>query len=129
MPNKKHAKEWLEKAQHNLQAAKILFDADHFTDVIGIELHQAIEKILKAIPAYYNNKINRIHDLALLLKESEKFVDIKPSYFNLCEIATDYYSTERYPLFQHNLPPKEEIKKVMNMANDLYIAVVNLIER
>ena len=57
MPNKKHAKEWLEKARHNLKAAEILFKANHYTDVIGIELHQAIEKTLKALPAFSNKKI------------------------------------------------------------------------
>ena len=36
MPNKKIALEWLEKAWHDLESARILIDADHFTDVIGV---------------------------------------------------------------------------------------------
>jgi hypothetical protein len=43
MSNKIYAQEWLELAKHNLQGAEILFAADHFTDVIGCEIQQAIE--------------------------------------------------------------------------------------
>ncbi len=52
MPNKIYAKEWLEIANHHLESVKILYEGTHYTDIIGIELHQAIEKTLKAIPAY-----------------------------------------------------------------------------
>jgi len=47
MPNKQYAKEWIEIALHHLESAKTLLDADHFTDIIGLELHQAIEKICR----------------------------------------------------------------------------------
>ena len=36
--NKKSAKEWLEKAWHNYSAARILFDSNHYTDVVAVEL-------------------------------------------------------------------------------------------
>jgi HEPN domain-containing protein len=57
MPNKIYAREWLELARHNLQGAEILFAADHFTDVIGCETQQAIEKALKSLLALRNLKI------------------------------------------------------------------------
>ena len=43
MPNKTYAKEWLEIASHHLESAKILYEKTHYTDIIGIELHQAID--------------------------------------------------------------------------------------
>ena len=49
MPNKQLANEWIDKAWHDLTSAKILIEADHFTDVIGIDLQQALEKMLKAV--------------------------------------------------------------------------------
>ncbi len=51
MPNKVFAQEWMELAAHNLKGAEILFAADHFTDVIGCELQQALEKALKSLLA------------------------------------------------------------------------------
>ena len=45
MPNKSLAKEWLVKAYHDLSAAEVLFNAEHFTDSIGFDLQQSIEKV------------------------------------------------------------------------------------
>ncbi len=39
--------DWFDKADHDLEAAKILFQDDAFMDVVGYHLHQAIEKYLK----------------------------------------------------------------------------------
>jgi len=42
MPNKALANEWLVRAWHDLEGARILFNAGHFTDVIGVDLQQSI---------------------------------------------------------------------------------------
>ena len=52
--NETAAKEWLTKAWHHFSSARILLDADHYTDVIAIELHYAIETMLKSFSAYEN---------------------------------------------------------------------------
>ena len=70
MPNKSIANEWLELAKRNLDAAKILFKEKLFNDVIGIELHQSIEKSLKAIPAFQNKTVLKTHDLIVLLSHA-----------------------------------------------------------
>jgi len=57
MPNKKIAEQWLRKAFHNLTAADILQRNDHYTDVVAVEIHQAVEKTLKSLLAYNNCKI------------------------------------------------------------------------
>lgn len=57
MPNKKYAIEWLELSRHHLEAAEILIKANHFTDVIGQELQQSIEKTIKAVFAYEGRRI------------------------------------------------------------------------
>ena len=54
MANKTHAKEWLEKAYHDLDSANILIISGHFTDTIGYIYHQSIEKIYKSIIAFEN---------------------------------------------------------------------------
>lgn len=63
MANKPYAVEWLTITYHDLQSAQILFAADHYTDGIGCDLQQAIEKILKAVIASKNYKIPKTHDL------------------------------------------------------------------
>lgn len=45
--NKTSATEWLIIAYHDLKSAQILFAANHYTDSIGNDLQQSIEKIPK----------------------------------------------------------------------------------
>jgi len=47
MANIQYAQEWIELAKHNLEAAELPYDSEHYTDVIAIELHQAIGKTLR----------------------------------------------------------------------------------
>ncbi|MEA2011575.1 MAG: HEPN domain-containing protein [Verrucomicrobiota bacterium] len=49
--NKQSAEEWLIKAWHNLSSARLLYDANHYTDIIAVELHDGIEKLLKSFLA------------------------------------------------------------------------------
>ena len=58
--NKTALKGWLTIAYHDLQSAKILYEAEHYTDSIGNDLAQAIEKILKAIIAYKNQRFQKL---------------------------------------------------------------------
>ena len=121
MPNKLIANEWLELAKHNLDAAKILFNEKHFNDVIGIELHQSIEKSLKAVPAFHNKPVSKIHDLIVLLSHAEEFIQFDIASSQLLETATDYYVENRYPGGGKSfLPSDKEIEKVIETANYIY---------
>ena len=121
MPNKSIANEWLELAKRNLDAAKILFKEKHFNDVIGIELHQCIEKSLKAVPAFHNKTILKTHDLIVLLSNAEEYINVDSDFRKLLETATDYYVENRYPGGGFNfLPSDKEIEKVIAAADYIY---------
>jgi hypothetical protein len=49
MPNKSYAGQWLMKAYHDLSSARILYDVDHFTDTIGLNLQQAFENVFEKV--------------------------------------------------------------------------------
>ncbi len=66
MANKTYAQEWLVFAFKNLHTAKLLYDVNHYKDIIGVELQQALEKLLKAVFANENIKIPKDHDLVKL---------------------------------------------------------------
>ncbi|MCX6327276.1 MAG: HEPN domain-containing protein [Bacteroidia bacterium] len=130
MPNKSIANEWLESAKHNLDAAKILFKARHFNDVIGIELHQSIEKSLKAVPAFHNKPVLKIHDLIVLLSHAEEFIQFDTALSLLLETATDYYVENRYPGGGRSfLPSNKEIEKVIETADYIYNTVKEYINK
>jgi HEPN domain-containing protein len=49
---KEQAQEWLDRGRHHFDGAIILFDAGHFTDVIGILIQQALEMYLKGLRSW-----------------------------------------------------------------------------
>ena len=55
--NRASAREWLTKAWHHYGSATILYEANHYTDTIAVDLHYAVETALKSFLAYENKKI------------------------------------------------------------------------
>mgnify|MGYP003565175129 FL=1 len=129
MPNKTSSMEWLRIAFHDLQSAKILFLANHFTDSIGNDLQQALEKILKSILAYNSERIKKSHDLVeiyeSLVNSSLHLTDEDLVYL---ELATDYFKEDRYPNPYYSLPPKEEIERVPEFTDKLFNQVCKILE-
>ena len=123
MPNKPFAMEWLQFGYKNLLTAQFLYDAEHFEDIIGIELQQVLEKALKAIFANENRKIPREHDLVKLYFLVEEKLLLSDEEIVLLRIATNYYKDERYPNPNYTLPPREEIKEVMEFAYKIFDTV------
>jgi HEPN domain-containing protein len=114
------AKEWLEKVWHDLSSSKILYEANHYTDSIGVDLHYAIEKSLKTILAYQNRKIPKTHDLLELNEMVQDYVRIDEKDIYFLHVANKYHIEESYPVFGRPLPEREEIKKVMDFSYKLF---------
>ena len=108
--NKQASREWITKAWHNLSGAKLFYDANHYTDVTAVELHYAIEKILKSFLANENKKIPKTHDLVYIYELIKEYIDLEDKKFFLDQI-TEYYIEESYPAFDRKLPPREELFK------------------
>ncbi len=117
--NKVSAKEWLTKAWHNLSGAKLFYDADHYSDVTAVELHNAVEKSLKSFLAYNNKKIPKTHDLVDISVLIKKYIDLENEKVFLDQI-TEYHIEESYPAFDRALPPRDEIKEVLDFVEDLF---------
>lgn len=123
MSNKPHAIEWVEKAYHDLDSAKILFNAGHFTDTIGYILHQSIEKLFKSYLAYDNIPIVKTHNLVEL--NELLTLDLNEDDIQLLAIATTYHTKQRYPSPHKKLPSKEEIKQILELTEHLFNHVCN----
>lgn len=125
--NKTSSTEWLVIAYHDLKSAQILYEANHYTDSIGGDLQQSIEKILKSMLAFYNKKIPKTHDLYEIydmlneLKLDEEKIDF-------LYIATEYYKEDRYSNPSYTLPKIEERKLVLNFTEELFEQVCNILE-
>ncbi len=128
MPNKTSALEWLRIAYHDLLSATILYHAEHFTDSIGNDLQQSIEKILKSISAYHSAPIKKSHDLLEIYGSLKDTFNLRPDELAYLERATEYFKEDRYPNPYYSLPPREEIKEVLDFTNTLFERVCGLLD-
>jgi len=119
--NKTSAKEWLKHSYHDLDGAKLLFKADHFTDTISYVLHQSLEKSLKSILAFYNKPIKKTHNLIELyeLVKNNDFYLEEDEIF-LLAIASNYYTEQRYPVVDKESPTKKEIKDMIDLSDRIF---------
>ena len=124
--NKTSAIEWLEKSWHNLSAAKILYEANHYTDITAVELHYAFEKSLKAFLAYENKKIPKSHDLIEIYNLVDNFINLD-EYFILLKQITKYHIESSYPTFDRVLPSREEIKEVLEFTQYIFTKICNIL--
>jgi len=118
MPNKQSAREWLTISRHDLTAAGLLFENDHYTDTIGYMVQQALEKMLKSIIGYHNQRIKRTHDLVELYDNVRDSISLEETY----------YVENRYPNAYFTLPNKDEIKETLDFANELFKKICDMLE-
>lgn len=121
------AKDWLIKSWHHWSSAKILFDAHHFTDCIAVDLHYSIEIALKAILAYRNDKIVKSHDLLEIHALMAEQIEFNDDELALLDIVTRYHIKASYPNPSRDLPPRDEISKVLEFADQLLDRVCTLL--
>ncbi len=121
MPNKAYALEWLTFSKKNLVTARLLFDVNHYEDIIGVEIQQSLEKLLKAIVANENIRIPKEHDLVkIYFLIEKKFIKLEEEEIVLLKIATNYYKEDRYPNPNYCLPVRQEIKEVLEFSEKLF---------
>ncbi len=126
--NKISAKEWLDIAFHDLKSAQILYDADHYTDTIGCDIQQSIEKVLKSMIAYENKKIPKSHNLLEVYEYTKSKITLSDDEIVFLIKATLYLKEDRYPNPNYLLPPRDEIKEVLDFAEDLFGRVCALLD-
>jgi HEPN domain-containing protein len=94
---KDQTKKWLEYADDNLQSAKLLFDNQLFNPCLQ-NVHQAVEKMLKAVLIECGIKIKKTHsinELVMILTEQGQKVDINEDDRDLLD---SIYIPSKYPV-------------------------------
>jgi HEPN domain-containing protein len=125
--NETSAKEWLVKAWHHLSSAKLLFEANHYTDVIAVDLHYALEIMLKSFLAYQNKQILKTHNLLELHSHIHDFIDFNEDEKDVLRIVSAYHIKGSYPTPNRTLPVRDEISKVLDFTESLLVEVCNIL--
>ena len=94
-----YPEDWFAKAQQDVRTVEILLREQDVPDVAAFHLQQAVEKYLKGFLLSRGWKLQRTHNLEVLLNEAIHFDPGLERFRDLAEEATDFYTLERYPFF------------------------------
>ncbi|MDP2277079.1 MAG: HEPN domain-containing protein, partial [Nitrospirota bacterium] len=99
MADVKVVREWLSKADEDLNFAKVnLEEGNNFYAQICFHFQQAAEKYLKAFIVAYDLEFEKIHNLIALLKICGKKDASMLSLMEQCELLNAAYIDARYPV-------------------------------
>lgn len=128
MDNQKIANEWFEIAQTDLDSAEFLLQMHPLpAEIVCFHCQQAAEKFLKGFLALQNEKIQRTHDLMVLLRNCSQHDAGFDSLENECLTLTDYSVAIRYP------SPiditDDDAKKAINHAKRIQEILFSILEK
>lgn len=116
----KEPQEWLEKARHDLVAARKLLEHGGHADTIAVHCHQAAEKALKAALLGMGVDYPFTHDITLLLQlcieKDVSFGVLKEMGLHLSPL----YEKERYPFMgTEESYTAQELQGFVRMAQEV----------
>lgn len=116
-------KEWLTKAGHDLDAAKVISEQlPEYNDMIAFHCQQSIEKSLKAYLIFLNIEFKPVHDLGYLVD----LIGTKDNSFEIYYLKADeisrYAVQIRYPDSIVELS-KQKIKDALSFADELHALI------
>lgn len=122
-------REWLTKAWHDLQAARIIARAaDGPLDTAIYHCQQAAEKSVKGWLAASSIPFEKTHDVRRLIKQAAGAQLDFNRLAGAAEILTPYVSAFRYPgLTDDPMPSREEFDVALNHARTIFDFVLNLL--
>ena len=120
-------KEWIDKADHDLGSAKLIFThlPDYF-DTIAFHCQQAVEKYLKSLLVFYDLDFQRSHNLVYLLDVLSEKIHIEGDRYDKAILLNGYSVQIRYPDGIVFLS-KEELTTSIAIAENFRVFAVQLI--
>lgn len=122
-------RDWLTRASHDLQGARILATANNpLLDMAIYHCQQAAEKAVKAWLQSKDDPFPKTHDIEELVEQAVK---LNPNFKQLAKpaaILTPYVSAFRYPGgADEPMPSREEFDEALQHAQAIYNFVLNLL--
>jgi HEPN domain-containing protein len=123
----KEVAKWLEKADHDLGSAKIIYlHLPDYVDTIAFHCQQAVEKYLKASLIFYQIDFIRSHDLVYLLELLAVKIEIENSTFKKAFLLSNYAVQIRYPDKVIKLS-REEIESAISISEEFRSFVLKIV--
>ena len=120
-------KEWIEKADHDLGSAKIIYlHLPDYFDTIAFHCQQSVEKYIKAILIYYKIDFIKSHDLVYLLDLLSRKIEIDELKFKKAFTLNNFGVQIRYPNKIIKLS-KDEIETAIQISEEFRLFAVKSI--
>lgn len=116
--------EWLEAAEEDLSAARVLFAYGGPRGTVCFHCQQAAEKFLKAFLQEQGVAPPRMHDLPQLLAQCERHSSTLNALRQAAQQLDVYYIPPRYPPVR-TTPTKQEAQEAVTLAEQVRDTVRN----
>jgi HEPN domain-containing protein len=118
------AREWFEKAEHDLLTADIMLAAATVpTDIVCFHCQQAAEKYLKGFLTWHALAFAKTHDVGDLVVLCASVDPRLNSLQQLGNTLTDYAVDTRYPGMPHSDPTIQDARAASEAAREIRLAV------
>jgi HEPN domain-containing protein len=121
--HKSISEEWFLRGEHDLQSAKLLLQQGGPTDTVAVLAHQAAEKYLKGYLLAQGWKLQKTHDLEVLVSEAITHNKAFEQFLDFARVVSAYYLEDRYPPGPPADYPRKEIARVMEDTEKLIIRI------
>ena len=122
-------REWLTKAAHDLEAARIVgATPDGPLDAAIFHCQQTAEKALKGWLTAREISFERTHDIRRLVRQAQGLSPEFARFEGAADILTPYATAFRYPgVTQDPMPSREEFDAALQHAQSIYDFVLDLL--
>jgi HEPN domain-containing protein len=118
MTEKELLKKWMDFAQRDLDAAKVLLQKKKYKLMVAFHLQQAVEKTLKAYIIFkLHNQPPYIHNLDKLARETHLTDEMSLENRELLTILEPFYIVARYPSYKQELEKELSIDSLKLRLN------------
>lgn len=111
--------EWFLRGEHDLQSAKLLLQHEGPTNTIAVLAQQAAEMYLKGYLLTQGWKLQKTHDLEVLISEAITHDKSFEQFLDFARVVSAYYLEDRYPPGPPADYPREEIADILKQADKL----------
>jgi HEPN domain-containing protein len=122
-----HINEWINKADHDLGSAKIIYlHLPDYFDTIAFHCQQAVEKYIKAILVFKGIEFDRSHDLIYLLELLSGVSAVTKEQYQKAVSLNGFSVQIRYPNKIIKLS-KEELEEAISTSQEFRLFAIEQI--
>lgn len=114
---------WLEKALHDLQAARILLTWGGDPPNVAFHCQQAIEKALKGYLLFRTGRHYDGHNLTYLCRQAVQVDNRFLQWLNDSAVLNNLYIETRYPTDLPLALDEPAVRSYLSMAEDMFAAI------